>query len=271
MPIRRVLERIDLRRALASWIRGSGRLAQAFVREWLEILAPSYCRYCGRDVSEPAAGFCAECLAAIEWIGGACFRCGMPLVNPPRARAREAPCFSCAPRRFHFDRAAAGGRYDGALRTAVVRFKFHRDPAVLSVLETALLRAASSEAVARSIAEAGALVPVPLHPIKAFWRGWNPVEELARGLAGRLPGGREVPVLRALKKVRWTRAQAKLPEKERRRNLRRAFRARRGLRIPKTVVLIDDVLTTGTTASECALALKRAGAERVVVIAAARS
>lgn len=278
----------------------AGRVAVAIAREWLEILAPSYCRACGGGVASPSDAFCASCLEGIEWIKRACLRCGTPLPNPPRADAAEAqgakespaevsgacdpaaapgagprpeppPCSSCAAHPTSFDRAAAGGRYAGALRTAVLRFKFQRDLGVRRLLETAVLRAAASEALAESVLAAGALVPVPLHPLKALWRGWNPVEELARRVAGRLGGGRGLPLLLALRKVRWTRAQVNLAGKARRRNLRRAFRVRRGIRIPPTVVLLDDVLTTGTTASECALALKRAGAQRVVVLAIARS
>lgn len=278
----------------------AGRIAAAVAREWLEILAPSYCRACGGGVVSPSDAFCASCREGIEWIERACIRCGTPLPNPPRTDAAQAeaaepnptavpgarrggaapggepgsqppPCSSCAAHPSSFDRAAAGGRYAGALRTAVLRFKFQRDLGVRGLLEEALLRAAASEALAESVSAADALVPVPLHPLKALWRGWNPVEELARGVAGRLRGGRGVPLLLALRKVRWTRAQVNLAGKARRRNLRRAFRVRRGIRIPPTVVLLDDVLTTGTTASECSLALKRAGAKRVVVLAIARS
>lgn len=120
------------------------------------------------------------------------------------------------------------------------------------------------------VAEADALVPVPQHWLKALWRGWNPVAELAEAIAGGLIP-RPPPVLPVLRKTRWSAPQVELSGSVRRRNLRRAFAVRPGEKPPRRVVLFDDVLTTGTTASECARALKRAGAQSVVVVALARS
>jgi predicted amidophosphoribosyltransferase len=173
--------------------------------------------------------------------------------------------------RLHFDLAAAGARYDGPVRTAVLRFKFEGDRGVLPLLAAALARAARSDALRDAAREAGAIVPVPLHPWKRFLRGRDPARELARALAAGLARERKVEVVPLLRKVRWTRSQVSLPEAARRRNLRGAFRVRRGAVVPATVILVDDVLTTCTTASRAALALKRAGAERVIVLAVARS
>jgi predicted amidophosphoribosyltransferase len=173
---------------------------------------------------------------------------------------------------LRFDAAAAGAVYSGAMRAAILRFKFQRDVAMLPILEEALLRAAISRGAGRLVARSSAVVPVPTHPLKAFLRGgWNPADELARRLAASRAGGRSREVLRPLRKIRWTRPQVGLPEKSRRRNLQGAFGVRRGVPIPDAVLLVDDVLTTGTTASECARMLKRAGARTVVALAVARS
>ena len=172
--------------------------------------------------------------------------------------------------RFRFDRVAAAGVYDGVLRSAILRYKFHRDEGVRPFLVEVAARAARRSWIRDHIAGADALVPVPQHWLKALWRGWNPVGELAGSLASGLRS-RPLPVLPVLRKTRWTTPQVDLSGIVRRRNLRRAFAVRPGEKLPRRVVLFDDVLTTGTTASECARALKRAGVETVVVVALARS
>jgi predicted amidophosphoribosyltransferase len=116
-----------------------------------------------------------------------------------------------------------------------------------------------------------AIVPVPLHPLKRWWRGRDPVLELSRQLSAELAPTRALPVLQLLEKVRPTRSQVKLSGARRRKNLRRSLAVRPGRKVPETILLVDDVLTTGTTASECARALKRRGAKRVLVVALARS
>ncbi len=119
--------------------------------------------------------------------------------------------------------------------------------------------------------QAEAIVPVPLHPLKRWWRGLDSglllAEELALGLAPR----QRLPVLPLLRKQRWTPPQSTLKAAQRRRNLRNGFAVLPGVRVPQVVVLVDDVLTSGSTASECARALKRGGARRVIVVVAARS
>jgi predicted amidophosphoribosyltransferase len=122
--------------------------------------------------------------------------------------------------------------------------------------------------MAARLSQAQAIVPVPSHPLKKWWRGRDPVADLAREVARELGG---LPVRPLLRKSRWTRAQVTLSGTRRRRNLKGAFSTRPGARVPRAVILLDDVLTTGTTASQCALALKRGGAEEVTVLAIARS
>jgi ComF family protein len=244
-------------------------LARSTLSASLDLIAPGFCRQCGGEVACGRDPFCAACLRTLPWIARACARCGTPAVNPPRLPER---CFACAPHAFHFDLAAAGGGYQGPLRTAILRYKFEGDRAVLPLLREALARAARSEAVAAAVSGAGAIVPVPLHFAKSWWRGRDPAGELAHELARILGAASGGPaVARLLRKVRWTPSQVHLPEGPRRRNLRGAFAAVDGAVVPPAVILVDDVLTTGTTASRCALALKEAGVQTVIVLAAARS
>jgi len=109
-----------------------------------------------------------------------------------------------------------------------------------------------------------AIVPVPLYWRRRLVRGFNQADLLSRGLAKRTG----IPVLRALRRVHRTATQAGLSNSARRRNVSGAFEARSvaGLRI----LLIDDVMTTGSTGASCAMALKRAGARRVALLTIAR-
>jgi len=184
--------------------------------------------------------------------------------------------------RWLHDRVVAAGLYTGTLRRLVLLHKFHADPGARAFLVDALVerleRLERFERLER--ADSGArldggdgcdadvsavLCPVPQHPLKSLLRGRDPCGELADGLA-RAVG---LPCRRLLRRARWTRAQMRLSRPERRRNARDVFRPRRAA--PARVVLVDDVVTTGSTASECARALKDAGARRVDVLAVART
>jgi ComF family protein len=108
------------------------------------------------------------------------------------------------------------------------------------------------------------LVPVPLHPSRRRQRGFNQAEDLARHIG--------LPVLSALRRTRATRPQLDLPAAQRHRNVRRAFALTQGGRhaAGRTVVLVDDVSTTGATLQACARVLKEAGAAEVRALTAAR-
>jgi ComF family protein len=112
-----------------------------------------------------------------------------------------------------------------------------------------------------------AVVPVPLHWFRRFQRGFNQAQLLARHIGKK----RNLPVLRAVRRVRATRTQTGLTNTKRRQNVAGAFRARRGRRVEGLrLLLVDDVMTTGATASACASALKRAGAKSVTLLTVAR-
>jgi len=274
----------------------AARVPRELGRALLSLAAPLHCLECEAPLAADDRPFCEACAAGIAWIGSSCARCGYPVTDPaPLAveappseaspssdpidrwlQALPLPCSTCARLEPAFDLAAAGGAYSGALRTAVLRFKFRGDRAVAPVLEEALARAAGAPALAAVLALRPALVPVPLHWAKRWWRGRDPVLELAQRLVHAAPEWQGLEVAPHLAKTRWTLAQMRLSRPSRQRNLRGAFRwgtGRRGPRVacPAAVVLIDDVLTTGATASSCAAALKRAGARLVAVLAVARS
>jgi predicted amidophosphoribosyltransferase len=249
---------MKLRSVLLSFLSGTGERA-------LDIVYPGFCRECG----EPTAGrdpFCLPCASSIRWIGSACPRCGMPAVRPG-----PDSCGECSGRPLHFDRAAAAAEYTGPWRTAVLRFKYLSDHGLRHPLVDGLVRIAR---LAFDPDPPGAIVPVPPHPLRKLLRGRDHIDELAVDLAARLG----IPLRRALRRTRWISSQTSLPRVKRLANPRGAYglrwaygprRARR--RLPASIFLLDDVLTTGATASECARALREAGAKRIAVIALARS
>jgi len=160
-----------------------------------------------------------------------------------------------------FDASFSYGEYEGVLRKLIHLFKYDRIAPLASALAPMLSRALPREAVFDVIA------PMPLHWFRQWRRGFNQSELLAHVLARRTG----IPVVRALRRKRSTPPQAGLTRAERRLNVAGAFEVRKRETVEgKHVLLIDDVMTTGATASACAAALKRAGARRVSVLTLAR-
>ena len=218
-------------------------------------LLPASCLLCGgpggcqRDL-------CPPCQADLLRNTCACPRCALPLARP------EALCGRCLKRAPAFDAAWAPFVYAAPLAGLLTRFKFAGDLAAGRLLaELAIEEYPAPQPLPQ------ALLPVPLHPRRLRERGYNQALELARPLARAL----HLPLLpQALQRQRETPAQSGLSALARRRNLRQAFRVVAS-RLPAHVALVDDVMTTGATAQECALALHRAGVARLEVWAVARA
>lgn len=152
--------------------------------------------------------------------------------------------------------------YEGALREAICALKFRRQKAIAKPLGRLLARFAPQEI----LQGVGTVIPVPLHPDRLAERGFNQAELLARPVAQ----GIGVPCLPdALRRVRQEAAQAELGAADRWHNVEEAFEP--GGRVRGTVLLVDDVFSTGATAAACARALAEAGAERVVILTLARA
>jgi ComF family protein len=175
-------------------------------------------------------------------------------------------CAACRGRSLGFDAAIALGPYEGSLREVCLRLKHERNAWLAPGLGELWVEA-RRPAVASLPADAW-IVPVPLHWWRHWRRGYNQAEALARALARRL----DRPVHRPLRRVKATEKLAELSPTERARALRGAFRARKDPGLDgRTILLVDDVLTTGATCGAAARALKQAGADRVVVAVIART
>jgi ComF family protein len=173
-------------------------------------------------------------------------------------------CGACLRDRPAFDWARAAVGYEGVGRDLVLRMKHGAAGAAVPVMAAMMASALPGEALP------DILVPVPLHRRRLLARRFNQSQLLAGGVSSRI-GVRVDPF--ALVRTRSTPSQGTQTKKGRRRNVKGAFAVpvQRGTHIAgATVVLVDDVLTTGATASACAVALKRAGAREVGVLAFAR-
>jgi ComF family protein len=226
----------------------------------LEFFLPRMCLFCGVPVGETAAvAVCPECEAQITWVASPlCTCCGRVFED------REGPnrvCGDCQTDPPPFARARAAALYDGPVAQAVTRFKFSRQMALLPVMQHWLQRPLCLELVAA----ADLLAPVPLHPKRIKHRGFNQSLFLAQGFPG------AAVAREALVRTRHTPPQVGLNPKERRDNVKGAFAVTDPAQVKgKTVLLIDDLYTTGSTVKECARVLRKAGASRVEVLTVAR-
>lgn len=224
------------------------------------LLAPA-CAACRNPLDEPTRGpVCATCWnAVLPIIPPVCETCGDPLPSWRVISIAEARCARCRRRTSHVTRTRAIGAYSGALRSIIHALKYDGRRSVARPLALAMRRHGASV-----LDGADVCVPVPLHPLRRYGRGFNQAESIARHVG--------VPMVRALKRVRQTRTQAELPEARRHANVRRAFRMRRRSDVRGlVVVLIDDVSTTGATLDACAVALLEAGAREVRGLTAAKA
>lgn len=151
--------------------------------------------------------------------------------------------------------------YAPPLREGIHRFKYEAQPQLADAFGKLM-----SEAWLASALQADALVPVPLHPSRRRERGYNQSEVLANIISRHS----KVPMRNWLKRVRRTEQQAHLGAHERLANVKDAFVANADAQ-SKHIALVDDVLTTGATLTECALALRRAGAASVIALTLARA
>lgn len=227
----------------------------------LDVILPRYCLSCGVPVEVPGLGYvCATCRGkVVPVMPAACDRCAAPVgLYDDTADG----CFLCRKRRFAFETARVAVAYRGVVRDLVTQFKYRRE----RVLDPWF-----AETICGRL-DAGwptdLIVPVPLCERSYARRGFNQSEVLADMVARTL----KKPVRPdLLVRVRETPPQAGASFAERTRQLKDAFAARGKKIVGARVLLVDDVLTTGSTANECARALKKAGAQTVGVFAFART
>jgi len=239
------------------------------VRSVFSVAFPSDCRICSLPLTNISRlPVCEECLDSVEPIRAPqCVQCGERLL-PSQLLVGDGRCQGCREFEPEFDRAVSFGEYAGALRGLIHLLKYDGVLPAAPVLGRLLAKAIAQ--LGRLDEAIPLLVPVPLHSSKRGERGFNQAELIVRHAVKCLPQRMEVaPVL---KRRRATHSQVGLTREERIANMRGAFRVTDPERVKGcTVIVVDDVMTTGTTISECARVLKKAGAERVWAATVART
>jgi ComF family protein len=235
------------------------------MRAWalaaLDLVFPALCPVCGEPLADGRRDpLCGACWSGIPRLGPPCCqRCGAPF---PAGSPGTCVCGGCLADPPPWDWARAAAEYAGVVRKAIHAFKFEGRRTLARPL-AGLILAQWGDDLPASV---GWLVPVPLAPARERERGYNQAALLAEAIAAGA-GLRVRP--RWLARVRATLAQSDLGAAERHANVRGAFAAHPAA-AGRHVVVVDDVLTTGATAAECACALRAAGAARVGVLTVAR-
>lgn len=237
-------------------------------------LFPADCRICGEPLIRISRlPVCEVCLDAIRPIaGGLCSICGERIVSAYAMEGEDIRCGICRRIDQPFAEAAAYGSYESGLRDLIHMLKYQQLRPAANVLGRMLAEVIADLEASWEPAQV-LVVPVPLFAAKLRQRGFNQAEMIARA-AIKLSPERERYVLTpdVLERSRDTQSQIGLTRHQRRENLRGAFRVANREKIAgREILLVDDVFTTGTTASECARVLRRAGATRVWVATVART
>ncbi len=230
-------------------------------RRLVDLVMPPVCVACQARLAD-AQTLCGPCWRSIRFIQPPlCDRLGIPLPYSSGAMTQSARALADPP---DYDRARAVGLYTGALSRLVVQFKYSDRLDAQHVLSR-LMYGAGREL----LADADVIMPVPLHWRRLASRTYNQSAVLAQriGTLARVP-----VIVDGLIRHKRTRQQVELTGAQRLQNPRGAFRlnAGRSSRIAGAkIVLIDDVITTGSTINACARVLRKAGAVRIDVLAAA--
>lgn len=238
----------------------------AIMRQLLHLVLPVGCASCGVGLTnDPVPFFCRSCWSSIKPLGGPCCpRCGCPFASSVALTYSPSHlCRACRLRRPAFTNAWSLYPYQPPLQDAIRLFKYRGKVALADALGE-LMSAAWQQPPAVDL-----MMPVPLHPSRLREREFNQSLLLADRLSRRF---HVALCYDNLIRLRRTEPQTELSRAARLKNLRRAFAVLRPGEIDgKRILLVDDVMTTGTTVNECAKALRKAGAADIFVGTLART
>ena len=234
----------------------------------MNLLLPMYCKQCGtRLFTEENNFFCPDCWEGTPRIERPfCIRCGKPHQKMVGLGATSNfPCAACREKTNPpIGRIRGAVHYDGAVSLAIRLFKFHKKVSLQEPLAALMVEFARRE---MEPSQYDCIVPVPLYKTRLRERTFNQSELLAEILVrDAFP---ETVLNKSLQRIRPTRAQSRLKTEDRAMNVRGAFAVIDDSLKGKRILLVDDVITTGDTITECAKAMRRAGAGEVDAFAVA--
>jgi ComF family protein len=230
----------------------------------LHLVLPACCHVCGAPLSPPQTQLCETCRKEVL---------SDPIPRCPHCAASVGPfgmpadcCPFCRNASFAFECAIRLGPYQGRLQEVVLRMKNRWNEGLAELVGEWWADAAKDRFVSLAV---DCVVPVPLHWLRRWRRGYNQSSSLALGLST----GLRLPLQKWwLKRIRNTPSQKALSATARHENVRGAFQVRSSAACTgRSILLVDDVMTTGATAHEAARVLRAAGARRVVIAALARA
>ena len=210
----------------------------------MSYIYPDKCMFCGVPVGDGKVA-CKECFETIPYISGdTCERCGT-----------EKEYCNCKVGDFAFKQNVSVFYFENSIKKMVYRFKFYKLPQIASVMADFMAKQVS---VKYKDITFDLVTFVPVSPLKRVFRGYDQSKLLAKAVAERLG----LPMEKTLSRKVFSRSQKYRKGKERRNNVRGKFKASQPLNA-KRVLIIDDIMTTGSTLSECARVLKREGVKEV--------
>jgi len=234
----------------------------------ISLLLPADCRVCQHPLEPSNITFiCIDCWSKIKWLKAPyCSKCSRPLSS----NFKSIPTFLCPEchrQNVYFKKAFIPILYEGVMKKAIHLLKYNKKTGIMRTLEKIIK--SYFNYLNFSFSSLDLVVPIPLHREKLKKRGFNQAELIAKVVAKHL----KVQLAKGnLKRIKATTTQTSLDRKERRKNLKEAFKVRnRDEFQAKNVLLVDDVYTTGTTIKEAAKVLKEARAKDIYVFALARA
>jgi len=230
-----------------------------YIHGLLDLFYPRFCLHCNRNLNTSRELYiCNDCKKQIVYIDDHhCTRCGAAL-GPHTASTAKEGCTVCRGKNLHFDTMTSIAYYDGVIKTLIHKFKYARQKFLFNVLNNIIITHGKLQEIVPGI---DVIVPVPLHWIKKIQRGFNQSELLSLGIQRHFLK----PIsTNNLCRIKNTASQTQLSKSQRQVNMHNAFVVKYPkLFMGKKILLVDDVLTTGVTASECSKKLKEFGAKSV--------
>jgi len=228
------------------------------LKNLLNIFFPAKCLSCNELL--PEYGFCVPCFNKITFSSSPCCAiCSHPFEIETNEKALCGVCIKHTP---YFDKAFYLFKYDELTKNIIFGFKYYDKTFLAKILAPYLHRL-----IHQNQAEIDLIIPVPMHPLKIIYRRYNQAALLTKEVGKLL--AKKIDLF-SLRKAKFTKAQVSLNLKDRRTNIKGSFAVVNEDIKDKTILLIDDVITTNATINECAKILKKHGAKKVIILSVAR-